>query len=81
MPDIADALDAMRLQDLIARADMALNLWRAFQLAAERGDTDIIVHHAKQIRICTTTTLAVVKRLGNPEPDDDKEATRGAANG
>ena len=69
MPDIADALDLLRFDQLKRDAEMALNLWDAFRLAVERGDGDIAKHHARQIAVLTRTTLALVKRLGEAEPD------------
>jgi len=69
VPDIADALDLLRFDQLKRDAEMALNLWDAFRLAVERGDGDIAKHHARQIAVLTRTTLALVKRLGEAEPD------------
>ena len=71
--DIAYALDLTRFDELVRNADMAVNLWSAFGLAAERGDSDIIRHHAKQLTILTRSTLALVKRLGQAEPDDARQ--------
>lgn len=76
MPNIADALDLQRFDELRRDAEMALNLWDAFRLAVERGDGEIAQHHAKQITVLTRSTLALVKRLGQAEPDD-QEARRG----
>ena len=69
MPNIADALDLQRYDELRRDAEMALNLWDAFRLAVERGDGEIAKHHARQIAVLTRTTLALVKRLGEAEPD------------
>jgi hypothetical protein len=69
MPSIADALDLQRYDELRRDAEMALNLWDAFRLAVERGDGEIAKHHARQIAVLTRTTLALVKRLGEAEPD------------
>jgi hypothetical protein len=69
MPDIADALDLQRYDELRRDAEMALNLWDAFRLACERGDGEIVKHHSRQIAVLTRTTLALVKRLGEAEPD------------
>ena len=69
MPNIADALDLQRYAELGRDAEMALNLWDAFRLACERGDGEIVQHHARQIAVLTRTTLALVKRLGEAEPD------------
>lgn len=69
MPDIADALDLQRFDELGKNADLAVNLWSAFGLAVERGDSEIAKHHAKQIAILTRSALALVKRLGEAEPD------------
>jgi hypothetical protein len=73
MPDIADALDLLRFDQLKRDAEMALNLWEALRLAADRGETPIIQHHAKQLTILTRSTLALVKRLGQAEPDDARQ--------
>ena len=73
MPDIADALDLLRFDQLKRDAEMALNLWDAFRLAVERGDGEIAKHHAQQITILTRSTLALVKRLGQAEPDDARQ--------
>ena len=69
MPTIADELDNARFAELRRDVDMAENLWAAFALACERGDGDIVRHHAKQIAVLTRSTLALVKRLGEAEPD------------
>ena len=69
MPTIADALDLQRFDELGKNADLALNLWSAFGLACERGDGEIAKHHAKQIAILTRSAIALVKRLGEAEPD------------
>jgi hypothetical protein len=73
MPSVADALDFQRFDQLGRDAEMALNLWEAFRLACERGDTAVIQHHAKQLAILTRSTLALVKRLGEAEPDDARQ--------
>lgn len=73
MPDIADALDLQRYDELRRDAEMALNLWDAFRLACERGDGEIAKHHARQIAVLTRTTLALVKRLGQAEADDARQ--------
>jgi hypothetical protein len=71
MPDIAEALDLQRFDELRRDAEMALNLWDAFRLACERGDGEIAKHHARQIAVLTRTTLALVKRLGQADGGDD----------
>jgi hypothetical protein len=73
MHSAADAMDLQRFHELGKNADLALNLWNAFALACERGDGEIAKHHAKQIAILTRTTLALVKRLGQAEPDDARQ--------
>ena len=73
VPTIADALDLQRYDQLRRDAEMALNLWDAFRLAVERGDGEIAKHHARQIAVITRTTLALVKRLGQAEADDQEE--------
>ena len=65
MPD----LDLQRFHELGKNADLAVNLWSAFGLAVERGDGEIAKHHARQLAILTRTVLALVKRLGEAEPD------------
>jgi hypothetical protein len=65
----ADALDLTRFDELERNADMALNLWSAFQLAVERGDAEIAKHHARQLAILTRSAIALVNRLGEAEPD------------
>jgi hypothetical protein len=72
--DIAYALDLIRFDELVRNADMAVNLWSAFGLAAERGDSEIIRHHARQLTVLTRAALALVKRLGEAEPDDGERA-------
>ena len=42
MPNIADALDLQRFDELRRDAEMALNLWDAFRLAVKRGDGEIV---------------------------------------
>jgi hypothetical protein len=71
VPNIADALDLPRYDELRRDAEMALNLWDAFRLACERGDGDIARHHARQIAVLTRSTLALVKRLGQADGGDD----------
>ena len=73
MPNIADALDLQRFDELTRQAGMALNLWDALRLAVERGDSEIAKHHAKQITVLTRSTLALVKRLGQAEADDARQ--------
>jgi hypothetical protein len=70
---VADELDNLRYAELRRQCDMADNLWSAFGLACERGERAIVEHHAKQIAILTRTTLALVKRLGQAEADDQEE--------
>ena len=65
MPD----LDLQRFHELGKNADLAVNLWSAFGLAVERGDGEIAKHHARQLAVLTRTVLALVKRLGEAEPD------------
>lgn len=69
MPTIADALDLQRFDELGKNADLALNLWNAFALACERGDSASVAYHAKQITVLTRSALALVKRLGEAEAD------------
>jgi hypothetical protein len=73
MPSIADALDLQRFDELGKNADLAVNLWSSFRLACERGDGEIVKHHAQQIAILTRSALALVKRLGQAEPDDARQ--------
>jgi hypothetical protein len=69
MHSAADGLDLQRFHELGKNADLALNLWNAFALACERGDGEIVKHHSKQIAVLTRSVLALVKRLGEAEPD------------
>jgi len=71
--DIAYALDLTRFDELVRNADMAVNLWSAFGLAAERGDSEIIRHHVKQLTVVSRAAFALVKRLGEAEPDDVRQ--------
>ena len=73
VPNIADALDLQRFDELGKNADLALNLWSAFGLACERGDSASVAYHAKQITILSRSALALVKRLGQAEPDDARQ--------
>jgi hypothetical protein len=70
MPTIADALDHTRFRELRRDSLLACNYWLAFNLACERGDRPEARHYAEQIAILTRTTLRLVKRLGEAEPDD-----------
>lgn len=63
------ALDLDRYDEIARRADLAVNLWTAVQLAAERGDGEIIAHHAKQIRILTRFVFETVRKLGKEEAE------------
>jgi hypothetical protein len=67
------ALDLERLHELAKNADLGENLWAAFRLACERGDSEIARHHARQIAILTRSVLSLTKRLGQPEPDDARQ--------
>ena len=71
MPDkpVAYELDNLRYAHLRELCDMADNLWSAFGLACERGDKLCVDRHAQQIAILTRSVLALVKRLGEAEPD------------
>jgi hypothetical protein len=66
-------LDNLRFAALVERCEMADNLWTAFRLACERGDTDIAKHHAKQLAVLTKAAIALVNRLGQAEPDDARQ--------
>jgi hypothetical protein len=70
---VADELDNLRFAELRHQCDMADNLWGAFALACERGDKACVDRHAQQIAILTRTALALVKRLGQAEPDDARQ--------
>lgn len=70
MPTITDALDGDRFRELRKDSLLACNLWLAFNLACERGDRPEARHYAEQIVILTRTTVRLVKRLGEAEPDD-----------
>lgn len=70
MRNVADALDLQRFDELSREAEMALNLWDAFRLACERGDSEIARHHARQIAVLTRATLTLVKQLGQAEASD-----------
>jgi hypothetical protein len=67
------ALDLERFHELTKNAQLAENLWGAFGLACERGEQAIAEHHAKQIAILTRSVLGLVKRLGQPEPDNARQ--------
>ena len=72
MPDadqerLVATLDLTRLHELAKNADLGENLWAAFRLAAERGETELVNHHARQIAVLTRSVLALVKRLGSEE--------------
>ena len=69
MPDAADGLDLQRFHELRRLTDMGANLWAALQLAAERGDAADCKYLCEQLTVVTRSTLTLVKRLGNPEPD------------
>lgn len=74
MPDadqdkLIAALDLNRLHELAKNADLAENLWAALRLAAERGETGLVEHHARQIAILTRSVLGLVKLLGKEEPN------------
>ena len=73
MPNVRDALDLLRYDELRKQADLGVNLWHSLLLAAERGDDPVINRNCEQIRILTRTTFALVKRLGSEEPDDARQ--------
>ena len=75
MPDakLTAALDLQRLHELAQNADLGENLWASLRLAAERGDSEIARHHARQIAVLTRSVLTLVKRLGQAEPDDVRQ--------
>jgi hypothetical protein len=70
LPDVADELDLLRFDELGKQTDLGVNLWQSLQLAAQRGDAPAARVLCAQIRILTRSTFAVVKRLGEAEPDD-----------
>lgn len=78
MPDLSAALDANRYREIGHESILACNLWLSLNLACERGDKAATLHAAEQIAILTRSTLALVKRLGSADPDDDKGAKREA---
>ena len=73
MRTVADELDLLRYDELVKNADLGVNLWSSLKLACERGDNPVIERNCEQIRILTRTTFALVKRLGNEEPDDARQ--------
>ena len=69
-PKIVDALDVNRYREIGHGALLACNLWLSLKLATERGDKVATLHAAEQIAVLTRSNLALVKRLGNPDPND-----------
>lgn len=73
MPKVSDALDLTRYDELARQADLGCNLWASLKLAAERGDDAVIKLNCQQIQALTRSAFALVKRLGNAEPDDARQ--------
>lgn len=69
MPDAANGLDIRRFNELKAASELGLNLWQSLELAADRSDAVAARLLCEQITVLTRTTIALVRRLGNPEPD------------
>jgi hypothetical protein len=67
MPTVTDALDSNRYREIGHEALLGANLWLTLCLAAERGDKAACNYACEQIRILTTATFALVKKLGNED--------------
>jgi hypothetical protein len=65
---IEDALDCVRLDEIVRLADRASSYWQSTMLAAERGEALTVVTHCKQIAAVTREAFAIVKTLGRTEP-------------
>ena len=63
-------LDLSRFDEIRKLTDLLVNLWSSAKLAAERGDAACLKLNCQQAQAATKATFALVKRLGNEEPDD-----------
>jgi hypothetical protein len=66
-PDLVDALDFGRFDEIARLATLAASYWHSIQLAAERGDVLTARVHCHQVRLVTREAFALVKILGEPE--------------
>ena len=65
--NVTEDLDLIKLQELVKHSDMLVNIWAAFKLAAERGDTACIRYHWDQIRAYSKAVSPLVSTLGTDE--------------
>jgi hypothetical protein len=66
-PDLVDALDFGRFDEIARLAELASSYWRSIALAAGRGDILTVRVHAHQVRSVTVEAFALVKSVGSPE--------------
>jgi hypothetical protein len=64
---MVDALDFIRCDEIARLADLAASYWRSIMLAADRGETHILVLHAKQVAAVTRSALSIVRTLGEED--------------
>lgn len=69
VPDIKDALDLNRFDQIHRQADLGLNLWQSLELAAARGDRPACVALCEQIKVLTRETFSLVRALGTVRTD------------
>ena len=64
---ITEVLDNQRFAEISASAHLAINLWNAIGLAAERGEAATVSVHWRQIVTLTRAVRATVSELGSAE--------------
>lgn len=69
MPEIRDVLDLSRFDEILRDANLGTNLWASLELAAQRGDASNCRALCRQISVLTKATFALVKTLGDEEPN------------
>lgn len=67
MPDITEALDHNRFQEIQTRCILAANLWMSLQLAAMRGDAPHCKEMWDKIRKVSVDASDILKALGSKE--------------
>lgn len=67
MPNVVEALDHNRFQELLTKSVLAANLWLAINLAAQRADKADVRAKAALLAELTKSAIAVVNALGKED--------------
>ncbi len=65
---VADALDFIRVDELVRLAELASSYWRSVGLAADRGDVLTVITHCKQVAAVTRALRSSRRLAGNRTP-------------